>query len=74
MEIKKLEETNKAPKAESTWKLYTNGASSSYGLGSGLMLVNPEGKEYTYALMFKFESTNNKPEYETLLAGLRIAK
>ncbi|GJU37510.1 hypothetical protein Tco_1185864 [Tanacetum coccineum] len=38
MEIKKPEETNKAPKAESTCKLYTNGASSSDGLGSGLMV------------------------------------
>nr|GEW11868.1 reverse transcriptase domain-containing protein [Tanacetum cinerariifolium] len=39
-----------------------------------LMLVDPEGKEYTYALRFKFETTNNKAEYEALLAGLRIAK
>ncbi|GJV75460.1 reverse transcriptase domain-containing protein [Tanacetum coccineum] len=35
---------------------------------------NLEGKEYTYALRFEFETTNNKAEYEELLAGLRIAQ
>ncbi|GKA06849.1 reverse transcriptase domain-containing protein [Tanacetum coccineum] len=34
---------------------------------------NPEGKEYTYALHFEFETTNNEAKYEALLAGLRIA-
>ncbi|GJR72983.1 reverse transcriptase domain-containing protein [Tanacetum coccineum] len=38
------------------------------------MLIDPEGKEYTYALRFKFETTNNEVEYEALLAGLRIAQ
>ncbi|XP_071729994.1 uncharacterized protein [Rutidosis leptorrhynchoides] len=56
------------------WKLFTDGASSSDGLGAGLMLINPEGQEFTYALRFEFSTTNNEAEYETLLAGLRIAK
>ncbi|GKF71534.1 hypothetical protein Tco_0207648 [Tanacetum coccineum] len=47
------------PKPENTWKLFTDEASSSDGSGAGLMLVNPEGKEYTYALRFEFETTNN---------------
>ncbi|GKD67366.1 reverse transcriptase domain-containing protein [Tanacetum coccineum] len=38
------------------------------------MLIDPEGKEYTYALCFEFETTNNKVEYEALLAGLRISQ
>ncbi|GJV70678.1 reverse transcriptase domain-containing protein [Tanacetum coccineum] len=54
------------------WKLYTDGAASSDGSGAGLMLIDPEVKEYTYALRFKFETTNNEAEYEALLAGLRI--
>ncbi|GJR37301.1 reverse transcriptase domain-containing protein [Tanacetum coccineum] len=41
---------------------------------AGLMLVDLEGKEYTYGLRFEFETTNNEAEYETLLTGLRIAK
>ncbi|GJX68380.1 reverse transcriptase domain-containing protein [Tanacetum coccineum] len=55
-------------------KLYTDGASSSDSSGTGLMLIDPEGKEYTYALRFKFLTTNNEAEYEALLAGLRIAQ
>nr|GEV16609.1 reverse transcriptase domain-containing protein [Tanacetum cinerariifolium]GEV81922.1 reverse transcriptase domain-containing protein [Tanacetum cinerariifolium] len=55
------------------WKLYTDGASSSDGAGLRLMLIDPAGKEYTYALRFEFE-TNNKAEYKALLAGLRIAQ
>ncbi|GJW19804.1 reverse transcriptase domain-containing protein [Tanacetum coccineum] len=56
------------------WKLYTNGASISDGAGAGLMLIDPAGKEYTYALHFEFETTNNEEEYKALLAGLRIAQ
>ncbi|GKE18051.1 reverse transcriptase domain-containing protein [Tanacetum coccineum] len=66
----KLEETK--PRCE--WKLYTDGASSSDGSGACLMLIDPEGKKYTYALRFNFETTNSKAEYEALLAGLRIAQ
>nr|GEW72775.1 reverse transcriptase domain-containing protein [Tanacetum cinerariifolium] len=56
------------------WKLYIDRASSSNGVGAGLMLIDPTGKEYTYALRFKFETTNNEVEYEELLVGLRIAQ
>ncbi|GJY36867.1 reverse transcriptase domain-containing protein, partial [Tanacetum coccineum] len=34
----------------------------------------PEGKEYTYALRFRFETTNNEAEYEALLVGLQISQ
>ncbi|GKC09173.1 hypothetical protein Tco_1000783 [Tanacetum coccineum] len=46
----KVESKKEGPKLENIWKLYTDGASSSDGSGAGLMLINPEGKEYTYAL------------------------
>ncbi|GKA54669.1 reverse transcriptase domain-containing protein [Tanacetum coccineum] len=73
-EEKKGEPKRKEPEPENTWKLFTDVASSSDGSGAGLLLVNPEGKEYTYVLRFEFETTNNKAEYEALIAGLRIAK
>ncbi|GJX89700.1 reverse transcriptase domain-containing protein [Tanacetum coccineum] len=66
----KLEST----KLSNAWKLYTDEASSSDGSGVRLMLINPKGKEYTYALRFEFETTNNEAEYEALLAWLQIAK
>nr|GEV25549.1 reverse transcriptase domain-containing protein [Tanacetum cinerariifolium] len=34
---------------------------------------SPEGKEYTYALRFEFETTNNEAESKALLACIRIA-
>nr|GEW42305.1 putative ribonuclease H-like domain-containing protein [Tanacetum cinerariifolium] len=63
----KIKETKgKEPRPENTWKLFIDGASSSDGSGAGLMLVNPEGKEYTYALRFEFKTTNNEAEYKAL--------
>ncbi|GKA71894.1 reverse transcriptase domain-containing protein, partial [Tanacetum coccineum] len=56
------------------WKLFTDGDASSDDSGAGLMLIDPEGKEYTYALRFGFETTNNKAEYEALLVRLRISQ
>nr|GFB59144.1 RVT_3 domain-containing protein [Tanacetum cinerariifolium] len=44
------------------------------GSGAGLILTNPKGAEFTYALRFKFKATNNEDEYEALIAGLRIAE
>ncbi|GKD56637.1 reverse transcriptase domain-containing protein [Tanacetum coccineum] len=44
------------------------------GSGSGLILTNPKGTEFTYALRFRFDATNNEAEYEALIAGLRIAE
>nr|GEU63737.1 hypothetical protein [Tanacetum cinerariifolium] len=68
---KVIEETKTENNA---WRLYTDGASSSDGSGARLMLISPEGKEYTYALRFEFQATNNKAEYEALMAWLRIAQ
>ncbi|GJU23460.1 reverse transcriptase domain-containing protein [Tanacetum coccineum] len=57
-----------------SWKLYTDGASIGDGSGASLMAVNPEGKEFTYALKFEFTATNNEAGYEAVIAGLRITK
>ncbi|GKA49108.1 reverse transcriptase domain-containing protein [Tanacetum coccineum] len=70
----KKEKPKEVPDSNSKWRLYTDGASNSEGSRAGLMLIDPEGKEYTYALRFEFETTNNKVEYEALLAGLQIAQ
>nr|GEW12010.1 putative reverse transcriptase domain-containing protein [Tanacetum cinerariifolium] len=52
--------------------LHTDGAPSLKGVGVGLILIDPTGIEYTYAIRVTFPSTNNEAEYEALLAGLRI--
>ncbi|GKC17069.1 reverse transcriptase domain-containing protein [Tanacetum coccineum] len=70
----KKEKPKDVPDSNSKWRLYIDGASNSDESGTWLMLIDPEGKQYTYALRFKFETTNNEAEYEALLAGLRIAQ
>ncbi|GJZ30715.1 reverse transcriptase domain-containing protein [Tanacetum coccineum] len=74
METKKYEAVNKEQKSKGMWKLYTNVASNSDGSGTNLILISPEGKEYTYTLWFEFKTTNNKAEYEALLAGLQTVE
>nr|GEU51034.1 putative ribonuclease H-like domain-containing protein [Tanacetum cinerariifolium] len=57
------------------WTLYTDGASSLKGVGAGLVLIDPAGVEYTYAIRrLNFPNTNNEAEYEALLARLLIAQ
>ncbi|GJZ37420.1 reverse transcriptase domain-containing protein [Tanacetum coccineum] len=56
------------------WTLFIDGSSCIDGSGAGLILTNLEGTEFTYALRFRFDATNNEAEYEALIAGLRIAE
>nr|GEU40118.1 reverse transcriptase domain-containing protein [Tanacetum cinerariifolium] len=56
------------------WILFTDGSSRIDGSGAGLIITNLKEVEFTYALRFRFDATNNEVEYEALIAGLRIAK
>ncbi|GKA49383.1 reverse transcriptase domain-containing protein [Tanacetum coccineum] len=56
------------------WTLFTDGSSCIDGCGAGVILTDPGGVEFTYTLRFQFEATNNKAEYEALIAELRIAE
>nr|GEZ79831.1 reverse transcriptase domain-containing protein [Tanacetum cinerariifolium] len=58
---------------EEPWTLFTDGSSCVDGSGAGLILTNPEGVEFTYALRFQFAASNNEAEYEALVVSLRIA-
>nr|GFB36370.1 reverse transcriptase domain-containing protein [Tanacetum cinerariifolium] len=65
--------TSVAETQEELWTLFTDGSSCVDGSGAGLILTNPDGVEFTYALRFQFAASNNEAEYEALIAGLRIA-
>nr|GEV69179.1 reverse transcriptase domain-containing protein [Tanacetum cinerariifolium] len=56
------------------WILFTDESSCIDGSEGGLIITNPEGIEFTYALRFRFDATNNEAVNEALIAGLRIAK
>ncbi|GJW37672.1 reverse transcriptase domain-containing protein [Tanacetum coccineum] len=66
-----MEEREELP---NPWVLFTDGSSYIDGSGAGLIITNPEGMEFTYALRFRFNAINNEAEYEALIAGLRIAR
>nr|GEX48987.1 reverse transcriptase domain-containing protein [Tanacetum cinerariifolium] len=56
------------------WILFTDGSSCIDGSGAGLIITSPKGMEFTYALRFRFDATDNEAEYEALIARLRIAE
>ncbi|GKG53911.1 reverse transcriptase domain-containing protein, partial [Tanacetum coccineum] len=56
------------------WALFIDGSSCVDGSGAGLILMDPEGAEITYASRFRFDATNNEAEYEAIIAGLRITE
>nr|GEW42255.1 reverse transcriptase domain-containing protein [Tanacetum cinerariifolium] len=59
---------------EEPWTLFTDGSSCVDGSGAWLILTNPEGVEFTYALRFQFAASNNEAEYEALIVGMYVAK
>ncbi|GJT76638.1 reverse transcriptase domain-containing protein [Tanacetum coccineum] len=59
-----MEEKEELPEP---WILFTDGSSCTDGSGAGLILINPEGIEFPYALRFKFDAINNEAEYEALI-------
>nr|GEV51525.1 reverse transcriptase domain-containing protein [Tanacetum cinerariifolium] len=55
------------------WILFIDGSSCVDGSEADLIIMNSRGIEFTYALRFRFNATNNEAEYEALIAGLRMA-
>ncbi|XP_043700044.1 uncharacterized protein Mb2253c-like [Telopea speciosissima] len=60
--------------SEPSWTMFVDGSSNSEGCGAGFILTSPQGFKIQFALHFKFSASNNKAEYEALIAGLRMAK
>ncbi|XP_038973279.1 uncharacterized protein Mb2253c-like [Phoenix dactylifera] len=56
------------------WVLYVDGSSTSGGSGACLVLTSPDGVVAEQALRLEFPASNNKAEYEALIAGLKLAK
>ncbi|XP_057465748.1 uncharacterized protein LOC130755372 [Actinidia eriantha] len=53
------------------WEMHVDGAKNSQGAGAGVVLKSPKGAIFEQCLQFSFPATNNKAEYEALIAGLR---
>ena len=55
------------------WILHVDGASSKHGSGVGIRLTSPTGEVLEQSFRLAFNASNNEAEYESLLAGLRLA-
>ncbi|XP_048604735.1 uncharacterized protein LOC111205622 [Brassica napus] len=56
------------------WILHVDGSSTSKGSGAGVQLQSPTGELIRQSFSFGFAASNNEAEYESLIAGLRLAK
>ena len=55
------------------WRLFMDGVANAHGSGADLILTSPDGIDVEYALKFGFQASNNKAEYEAVIAGLNLA-
>ena len=56
------------------WILHVDGSSTNKGSGAGVQLQSPTGELIRQSFSFVFAASNNEAEYESLIAGLRLAK
>lgn len=69
----KAKKSSKEPTTPS-WVLHVDGTSNIQESRAGLILTNLDGVVMEYILRFDFHTTNNRAEYEALIASLNIAK
>ena len=62
------------PPTTYVWKIFLDGASSSKGVGAGVVLMSPCQETMSLSFKLEFEATNNVEKYEALILGLRAAK
>ena len=55
------------------WILHVDGASRVSGSRMGLLLQSPIGEQLEQAIRLGFPASNNKAEYEAIVAGLNLA-
>ena len=53
------------------WKVFVDSASSAMRAITGIVIATPEGIWLEHSFRLGFRASNNEPEYEALLAGLR---
>ena len=56
------------------WSIHTDGSSNRQAGRAGIVLLSPEGDTVECMVHLNFPTTNNKAEYEALVAGLDLAK
>ena len=54
-----------------SWKVFMDDAFSAMGARARIVIITPEGIRLEHSFKLGFRASNNKAEYEALLAGLR---
>nr|KYP73559.1 Transposon Ty3-I Gag-Pol polyprotein [Cajanus cajan] len=55
------------------WTMHVHGSSNAQGSGAGVILASPSAITVEQSLRFGFRASNNQAEYESLIAGMRLA-
>ena len=63
-----------SPKRTGWWKVYVDGASNAKGSGTRVVIITPDETVIEQSIRLDFKTSNNKAEYEAVLAGLQSAK
>ncbi|KAL0446120.1 UNVERIFIED_CONTAM: hypothetical protein Slati_1739900 [Sesamum latifolium] len=50
-----------------------DGSSTTQGNGADIVITSPQGEDLEFAVKFGFKAPNNEAEYETLVAGIKMA-
>jgi ribonuclease HI len=61
------------PDVEKKWVIYVDGSSTKKRGGAGIVLFTPDGEKLSNSLKLEFKTTNNKAEFEAVVAGLGLA-
>ncbi|XP_024013993.1 uncharacterized protein LOC112088072 [Eutrema salsugineum] len=62
------------PTPDEVWILHVDGSSSKHSTGIGIRLTSPTGEILEQSFHLNFHASNNKAEYEALIAGIRLAQ
>ena len=56
------------------WSIHTDGSPNQRAGGAGVVIQTPDGDKIECMIRLDFPTTNNKAEYEALVAGLDLMK
>jgi len=72
--VKLSSEATRVDSGDFQWVLSVDGSSNQQGNGAGIILEGPNKLLIDQALRFTFKANNKQAEYETLVAGMVLAK
>ncbi|KAL0394310.1 UNVERIFIED_CONTAM: Polyprotein P3 [Sesamum latifolium] len=61
-----------APK-DKKWLLHVDGSSTIQGSGASIVITSPQGEYLEFTVKIGFKASNNKAEYEALIADIKMA-